>query len=127
MKNLLRFTLVLFCGIFLLSCATMIGNPIKRAGFVPKEPSPEMFAKIKKDVVDATLKLGTKLGYVPLNYDYEKGSVSLEKPYLDIRWKVDVTTMVTIYSPGAGKYPTGTGPDLDTFHKTLMNLYSTQQ
>lgn len=114
--------ILLLCAIFMAACA----SPQKYVEYTPQSPTPEIFIKIKKDIVDKTIETGTRLGYSVLNYDYDKGSVQLSKQFLDSTWPVTVTTVIQngkatahIYAPSK----VGAGPNIDDFHKALMTLF----
>jgi len=123
MKISLLYVLLAFCLLFG-ACAI---SAQKHVEFTPKSPSPEIFAKIKKDIVDKAIETGNRLGYAVMDYDYEKGSVNMNRKFISSNWTVNITTVVqngvataNIYAPSE---TVGSGPDLDTFHQALMKLY----
>jgi len=96
--------------------------------YTPRHKTPETYTKIKKDVVDKAIEVGTMKGYTPLNYDYEKGVVVLESSFLDRKYRMTVTCVVTpngelvahIYAPLESP---GGQTAITDMHDALLNLY----
>ena len=115
----------LLCLVFLCcSCATTA----KQVSYTPQNLNPEIVSKIKKDVVDKTIEVGTKLGYTPLEEDYNRGYVKLQKRwgpggFAPVTWTIIVSCTSQGKSVIAHIYTPDDSPFVKDFHENLMSLY----
>lgn len=117
--------LVFFCFVFLCYSCTTIA---KKVSYTQEDLTPEISSKIRRDVVDKTIEVGTNIGYTPLDQDYNRGYVKLQRRwgpggFAPVTWTIVVSCSSQGNSVIAHIYTPDDAPDVKRFHEKLMSLY----